>query len=408
MKGATSISGVYEYYDFRDNLIVDKYDPLFQEMRKNKINHLRSENSEDAITWNVFRTLLQINPKLWYPHLLSYGLGVYSDYDLIEDYPEEIDVPRILKIKLWESLEAPPLLSHYQNEEGPTEVDIIIESEEFVWFIEAKYKSDIAVRTANNDKRNQILRNLDVGTLYAGVRDFYFSLLIVDEKKSKMGSQLVTQYNQELIQSREKFVCQFLHRPDGLQNLKGLSVFYWQDIAAILKYCSIQDEDQYERFVADRAYKWLETKKKISIKGWLDQDLSNRFLTYPKELEYILKIQEFAQRSCNQYENLIMPKGFDENGWPTNSILENYDYLGNYWHATELAFSQFNECGLPWWWHKRGIKEFSVKFFEVLEECEELGYMSEEEYWYLFQNDPEETLRISYFLLFNWYELREK
>jgi hypothetical protein len=41
--------------DFRDNLIIDRHDPIFASMRASKIKHLRSENSEDAVTWNVFR-----------------------------------------------------------------------------------------------------------------------------------------------------------------------------------------------------------------------------------------------------------------------------------------------------------------------------------------------------------------
>jgi hypothetical protein len=32
--------------DFRDNLIIDRYDPVFVSMRASKVKHLRSENSE--------------------------------------------------------------------------------------------------------------------------------------------------------------------------------------------------------------------------------------------------------------------------------------------------------------------------------------------------------------------------
>ena len=47
--------------DFRDNLIIDRYDPVFVTMRASKLKHLRSENSEDAVTWNVFRSFRQID-----------------------------------------------------------------------------------------------------------------------------------------------------------------------------------------------------------------------------------------------------------------------------------------------------------------------------------------------------------
>lgn len=51
----TSAGGVRLADDFRDNLIIDRYDPVFASMRGQKLTHLRSENSEDAVTWNVFR-----------------------------------------------------------------------------------------------------------------------------------------------------------------------------------------------------------------------------------------------------------------------------------------------------------------------------------------------------------------
>src|ERR1700694_2901124 len=64
-----SPSGVRIATDFRSNLIIDRYDPVFADMRASKIKHLRSVNSEDAITWNVFRSLRQVDPAVWLPRL---------------------------------------------------------------------------------------------------------------------------------------------------------------------------------------------------------------------------------------------------------------------------------------------------------------------------------------------------
>jgi hypothetical protein len=55
--------------DFHDNLIIDRYDPVFSDMRASKLKHMRSVNSEDALTWNVFRSLRQITPGVWLPFL---------------------------------------------------------------------------------------------------------------------------------------------------------------------------------------------------------------------------------------------------------------------------------------------------------------------------------------------------
>ena len=67
-------SGLHVAGDFRDNLIIDRYDPVFVTMRASKLKHLRSENSEDAVTWNVFRSLRQIDPSAWLPELVRRGL----------------------------------------------------------------------------------------------------------------------------------------------------------------------------------------------------------------------------------------------------------------------------------------------------------------------------------------------
>src|SRR2546428_8092794 len=68
-EGQLSPSGVWVANDFRANLIIDRYDPVFADMRASKLKHMRSVNSEDAVTWNAFRSLRQITPGVWLPSL---------------------------------------------------------------------------------------------------------------------------------------------------------------------------------------------------------------------------------------------------------------------------------------------------------------------------------------------------
>ncbi|MEH7748246.1 hypothetical protein V7659_25015 [Neobacillus drentensis] len=405
LKGTISKSGVYEFHNFRDNLIIDRYHPIFYKMKGSKINQMRSENSEDAVTWNVFKSLQQIDPKTWFPYFVSQGLNIKSEPFYFNELPNYIHMPEMLQIKLWKKIEPPPSLRLYQKDEGPTEVDIIIESEDFVWFIEAKYKSDISMKTTNNDNRNQILRNVDVGSWYAGVRDFYFSLLILDEKTSSKGFKRVNQYKQELKSDMNKLLSNFDHRSDGFLNLRDISVFYWKDLAAIFKYCSNYAEDQLERDISNRAFNWLHSKNIIQNRNWWEEDLSKKYDNYPKELEYILKVQEFAKNGWNRrLKKYFLPKGYDEDGYPSSSMMKYYDVnINSFYEDFNHIYNQFNNMGFPWWWGNKDIKEFRIRFFEALEECEELGCVTEDEYWELFNNNPEETLRISYLLLVYWY-----
>src|SRR5690606_282812 len=114
--GSVTPSGVRIANDFRDNLIVDRYDPVFADMRASKLKHLKSVNSEDAITWNVFRTLRQIAPSLWLPNLWT------------EAFPAA-PAPTDLRaaVTLWDSI-PPPLGLLDEGDEGDSEIDIIIQT----------------------------------------------------------------------------------------------------------------------------------------------------------------------------------------------------------------------------------------------------------------------------------------
>ena len=79
LQSETTGTGVRVTSDFRDNLIIDRYDPVFVTTRASKVKHLHSENSEDAVTWNIFRSLRQIEPAAWLPELARRGLPSLVD-----------------------------------------------------------------------------------------------------------------------------------------------------------------------------------------------------------------------------------------------------------------------------------------------------------------------------------------
>jgi hypothetical protein len=236
-----SPSGVRIARDFRDNLIIDRYDPVFADMRASKIKHLRSANSEDAVTWNAFRSLRQIAPNAWLPNLWRRAFA-------------EISCPSDLNalVELWRGV-PPPLGLLDSGDEGISEIDVIVETPTWVWFIEAKYRSDISLGTTTRPDRDQILRNIDVGTHYAGVRDFYFSLLISTDRRSPEGVKKISQYS-DLSVPRARLGA---HRPDGLQNLKAVGLLTWSMLAEVLREAANAAPREDERTYAERAVGWL-------------------------------------------------------------------------------------------------------------------------------------------------------
>ena len=141
--GSHSISGVRISNDFRDNLIVDRYDTCFAMMRESKKKHLRSENSEDALSWNVFRSLRQISPEAWLNSLADRAFGT-----------EDLSQVDVTTVELWKDVGPPPSLLE-SGDEGISEIDIVLENPNWVWFIEAKYKSDISEGTTTRPNRDQ-------------------------------------------------------------------------------------------------------------------------------------------------------------------------------------------------------------------------------------------------------------
>jgi hypothetical protein len=239
-----SPSGVKIFYDFRDNLIIDPDDAIFASMRAKKLEQLKSDNSEDAITWNVFHSLRQIDPKLWLPSLVAVALPGQTP---------QLDAA--ITISLWQSVSPPPALIRL-GKEKVSEVDVIIESRFWVWFIEAKYHSDISPNTTIRPTRNQVLRNIDVGSYYAGSREYYFSLLVRSERHSPRGVEKVKQYA-DLAIPRELLAE---HRPEGLANLKAVTLMTWKDLGAVLSHTGRMVSRGDERGYAERARAWLAGK----------------------------------------------------------------------------------------------------------------------------------------------------
>lgn len=238
----TSPSGVKLFTDYRDNLIVDRYAPVFARMRASKLKHLHSVNSEDAVTHNVFCSLRHIDPAVWMPILSEAALG------------EKLPARAPVTVELWPSI-PPPHALVLTGDEGDSEVDVVIQSPDWVWFIEAKLNSDISTGTTTRPRRDQLLRNIDVGSYFAGVRPFYFSLLFKDEAHTREGARLLDLYKD----GSEPRRLLSEHRPDGLVNLRRVSRFTWPAFQAVFDFAAANAPDD-ERLFAQRAISWMTTR----------------------------------------------------------------------------------------------------------------------------------------------------
>ena len=235
----TELKQLHEH--FRDSLLIDKFDPQIEFWQKRRLEKSYNETSEDTIVWNVFRTFNQIDRKLWVEQLF------YKAFQ--QEYSHSIEQ---IEVKLWKKIRQPQSLP---IKEEKTSIDIIIESDTFVWFIEAKYKTDISLGNDHQARRDEILRQIDGGTNYARKRDFYFSLLILDKYNSPLGFRSVNEYKD----SFDKVKSLLPHRLE-LPSLKGVSILYWKDIQSLFKTVYLYSKNKYERYIADQASYWLYDK----------------------------------------------------------------------------------------------------------------------------------------------------
>ena len=177
-----SDTGVKVFSDFRDNLIIDRDDAEVADQaghwKYNRglvkgLSKLGSENSEDALTWNVFRTLMKLPAKIWLPAVLA-------------PVPLRNEECRDVGFRFWRQFPAPP---NRPVPEGKTHVDVTVEKPRKLVFIEAKYKSPLSADTEHDNARDQIIRNVDVGSWAARQigKEFFFTLLTSEANRRVRG-----------------------------------------------------------------------------------------------------------------------------------------------------------------------------------------------------------------------------
>jgi hypothetical protein len=158
---------------------------------------LNSPDSEDFLTWSAFRPLMDVRPlSKWLSPFFQKSFGSREVFEIAdldqavlrfwhgrktkESYP-----PKEHDDWLRGRLENSGVLRFKERAaigrrlEGPTEVDVVIETPKTLAFVEAKYLSDIDCQTRYDVCRDQISRNLDVGGYQAEKRGkkFFFILL---------------------------------------------------------------------------------------------------------------------------------------------------------------------------------------------------------------------------------------
>jgi hypothetical protein len=215
---------------------------------------LHSASSEDWVTWNFFQVLLRQCPANWWNWIVQAAMRRNPELDL----PANSEVSPVALF--WNLVHSPEgyleesrrrMLSSRnpiwaaratasEPVEGPTEVDVTIESDEFLIFIEAKLGSDISMNTTYDPHRNQVARNIDCLLEKAGQKTPAFWMLVRDEDPSRAYVQLVNAYR-----SDPGLLARDLphRRPEDLERMcQNLTILRWNDFTELV--CGIDADEQ--------------------------------------------------------------------------------------------------------------------------------------------------------------------
>ena len=95
-----------------------------------------------------------------------------------------------------------------------------------------------------------------MGSNHAGDRDFFFSLLIRTKSSSPLGVDAIEKYKD--LQVPRSLLAD--HRPDGLSNLKAVTLLTWTHLGNVLEAARNSAKREDEKGYAERALAWMKGK----------------------------------------------------------------------------------------------------------------------------------------------------
>jgi hypothetical protein len=192
-----------------------------------------SPNSEDWVTWNLLQLLRQRQPDNWWLHL-SPNLWTAGELPSLHFWRHVAAPPAYEKASRHRMRNSPlatdrDRAADPQPVEGKSEIDVVLESANYLVFLEAKLGSDISASTSYDPSRNQIARNIDCAIETAGSREPIFWMLVRDCDAKRAYVQMMDAYQQH----PDRLHRDLPHRPLAqLQRIaQRLAIFRWRDLA---------------------------------------------------------------------------------------------------------------------------------------------------------------------------------
>lgn len=277
--------------DAYDNVNVDVQNALIRE----RASQVRSEDSQVALLWNVFRSLQKLEPTLWLPRVLTHAFGWKTNarharallaairHGVEFHWWRRYDVPPGRQEWLHrQALDADLDLTHYPPRYIPekkqeiarnleaglpleerVEVPLCVETCDWMLGVLAVYKGNLRQNTRYDAHRDELVRVLDAGTWHAQEAGKRFLSMVVYADPRTYNTEtkrLIDLYRD----NGGLLVARLPHRNDVdvvRESAKHVGELRWRTLGALL--LDAKDEERIGLFdlaVVDELVKYLARK----------------------------------------------------------------------------------------------------------------------------------------------------
>lgn len=195
------------------------------------------ERFQQALTWNVFRTLELISPAFW---LRRFHVRLTGD--------APPPAAQMLRVSLWQPLPLPPIQRIDGARPDPV-ADVVIETEHAVWVMTVD-SADIGAF----DTHDPVAAVVDAGAWRAGARRHVHGCINTARTSPAAEKLWTTRYDRSTSSTTIRSATRGPSRP----RLDAFGDIRWEGLAAVLQDCTQADNlPAIERALAQNALAWL-------------------------------------------------------------------------------------------------------------------------------------------------------
>jgi hypothetical protein len=223
-------------HDDRDLFVIAPHHPDRLRRPAVSLGATADERFQQALAWNIFRTLELVSPSFW---LRRFHIRLTGE--------PTVAAPQVARVHLWRDLPLPPI-QRIDGKRPDVVADVVIETEHAVWTL----VSD-SVRGDLRDSE-QLAAVVDAGAWFAGARQHSCGVIESGVADVLLRAVLQSRYSR----SRESAPLQSATRGPARPTQARWGAIRWPELAAVLQDCGeAANLAAIERALAGNALEWL-------------------------------------------------------------------------------------------------------------------------------------------------------